>query len=360
LNYGFNRSESKWEDSVWRLTPVEIHDTPLGSIYLKREDKFFLGGEMLSNGSKARQGVYLASMYANKPEIHTIISGMAKNSPSHFHVPSIARHFGKKSVEVIGQCRLDSRFLEETEMCAAANYLGASFLRAPCNYNAVIQKTALEYSRKDPGVYYLEYGITLDHKKHPSEEIFFFHRVGANQVNNIPSHIKKLVIALGSGNSATSVLLGIAMFRDKLPNLRSIELIGTGPDHLYYVKERLNTMSEVSGVDTDIFKWEYASLEPRILQGGGLLDFSGKILTRFHDCSGSFGLYNYDMKIPNKIGNVELHPRYEGKMWDYIKRSHPSWVNEDTLFWVVGSELKLDKLKQAVDGYEGNPQEVFI
>lgn len=347
----FDREEIHWEDFLYEQTPVELHEDEEGrEMYFKREDYFAPIGYYGFNGSKARQGLYLISNAFKEGGYNEVVCGMALPSPTHYHIPSMAKHYGMKAINVIGQSRLE-KAVKEREMVAAGSYLGAEFLKAPCNYNASIQKTAREYCEEHEDALYIEYGITLDHKKHSAKEVWDFHEVGAWQVKNFPQECDRLVISLGSGNSATSVLLGIAKYIDELPNLKYIELIATGPDHLKYVQERLEVISDVSGINMSIFDYgtnseRSGAEEPRIS-------------VTFHSTVTDMKLFTYDQKFKDGFGDVDLHGRYESKVMWFLKEAFPEFINRKTCFWIVGSELKKEKLEEVYpDGYTGLPVEV--
>lgn len=318
----------------------------------KREDYFAPLGYFGTNGSKTRQGLYLISQAAASGKYKSVISGMALPSPTHFHIPALAKHYGLEAINVVGQSRLE-KAVKEREMVKCGNYLGAKFLKASCNYNASIQKTAKDYQKEHPDAFYIEYGITLDHKIHSAQEVSDFHMIGAEQVCNIPMETERLIIALGSGNSSTSVLLGIAKYHAMFPNLKNIELVGTGPDHLKYVQERLELIGSFADINTKIFNYKRSD--------GNSGASEGSIDTTFYNVAGKGGLYNYDMKLHEDFGDVELHGRYESKVLNYIRNYHPEFINEKSLFWVVGSDLKFDALKEVYpEGNTGEPVEVFL
>ena len=98
--------------------------------------------------------------------------------------------------------------------------------------------------------YFLEYGITLG-LHHTAQEIYDFHKIGAEQVKNIPDEVTDLVIGAGSCNSSTSVLLGLALYPKK--NLKRIHLVELGLSKLGYLTSRLEKMNEVSDTELRVF-----------------------------------------------------------------------------------------------------------
>lgn len=71
--------ESKWEDHLFDLTPVE----KVGDMWFKREDKFAPLGYGGINGSKLRQAIWLVLEQSKieKSEVSSLISGASIKSP---------------------------------------------------------------------------------------------------------------------------------------------------------------------------------------------------------------------------------------------------------------------------------------
>ena len=69
--FSINRNKVRWEDYLYRLTPVEhIKNKDGKSCYFKREDYFAPLGYHGINGSKLRQAIYLfANTAANKSKV---------------------------------------------------------------------------------------------------------------------------------------------------------------------------------------------------------------------------------------------------------------------------------------------------
>ena len=38
-----------------------------------------------------------------------------------------------------------------------------------------------------------------------------------------------------------------------------------------------------------------------------------------------------------KLDDITFHPRYEAKAVDFITREHPELINNNSLFWIIGS-----------------------
>jgi hypothetical protein len=61
-----------------------------------------------------------------------------------------------------------------------------------------------------------------------------------------------------------------------------------------------------------------------------------------HDLNGS-KFCKYSDLMPYRHESIEFHPRYEGKIWNYMKKypkKFEQYMNPKTMFWIVGSEPK--------------------
>jgi hypothetical protein len=337
-----DRNEIKWEDYLYNLTPVE----KIGNLYFKREDKFAPLGYGGINGSKLRQCIWLTKEYVEKGNNPIgVISGTSVKSPQLPMGSAIAMHFGLESIHVIGATKAE--IAHKHENVAMATWFGARFFVNPqIAYNPVLQRKVNEIlEREDSDVkdyFYLEYGITVDHKiNHPSK-VEQFHLVGSEQVRNIPDHIENLIIPAGSCNSCTSILYGIARF--KPTNLKNIYLIGIGPNKIPFIEERLDIIQQQSGLDTKIFKRNY-------IHSKNLEELYSNIL--FEEES-IYNLYHYDLhttkyvdyqdEMPYFYEDIELHPTYEGKVATYVNEKLPELWNDKTCFWIVGSKPRKENM----------------
>jgi hypothetical protein len=152
----------------------------------------------------------------------------------------------------------------------------------------------------------VHYGITVDHREYPAEDVLEFHEVGAHQTKNIPDEVELLVMPTGSTNSLCSVLLGLS--RDP-KNIHTLFAMQIGPDKREWTKERMRVM----GVDMDKlpFRIKYYSL---------------------HDT----GYAKYTDKFKEELEGIPLHPVYEAKMWRWLKANYPLPRDNKSMFWIVG------------------------
>jgi len=333
-SWGFHREEVHWEDHLLDLTPVE----EIGDLLFKREDKFAPLGYGAINGSKLRQCIWLICEYTKThPNPVGVLSGASVKSPQLPMGTAVARHFGLDSIHVIGGT--SEKAACRRENVAIATWLGARFFLNPIGYNPALQSRVrkLRESRKELRDYYiLEYGITID-RGASDERVEAFHRLGAQQVRNIPKDVETLLLPAGSCNSCVSILYGTSLF--PLPSLRKVVLFGIGPNRLEWIENRLATIEKVSGREIlGQFRREYRHNpdEQRQYDPGGSPPY-----TLVHHDLHTTGYATYQDEMPFRYGGVELHPTYEGKIFHYMK-DHPEefqpLIRGRALFWNVGSK----------------------
>jgi hypothetical protein len=264
---------------------------------------------------------------------------------------AVAVHFGKKPITICPGTSLEKTL--EHEMPALAAWLGSEFWLCTIGYNGVLQKRAQELQSYLGGksvAYYLEYAITLG-LEHSAQEIYDFHCVGAEQVRNIPDDVEELIMAAGSCNSSSSVLLGLAKYPK--PNLKRIHFITTGPSKIEYLTRRLEKMREVSGFETRLFKnlpYEDDMFDP-VPQ-----DFPYEVIVHDQQKEG-FSVYS-DL-MPFTFHDIELHPTYEGKIMTYIMQKCPQLIHKKSLFWIVGSYPTRQAMEPFFEGQELNKAKLF-
>ena len=348
-----DRDEVHWEDYLYRLTPVESHtdDRLHVTMYFKREDYFAPLGYGGVNGAKMRQMVYLGSEYIQNSPGRYVVNGTSVHSPQLLMVPAVARHYGKKNLSVIGATGPESA-MHNHDMVRGGAWIGAEYdCTSRLAYNSVLQRRCLELQKElGDGSYYLEYGITLG-LQHTDEEIYRFHCVGAEQVRSIPEDVHTIIMAAGSCNSCTSVLLGIALFPP--PGLKRILLVGTGPSKIDYLTERLERMKTPAGTETRLFDG--------LPYHQNLWD---PVPSRFPYSVVFFDTYGtrwctYDDLIPFSFDDIVLHPRYEGKVATYAFRYLTDYIDEHTLFWIVGSEPSIEPMREHMSGDDSGVMHLY-
>lgn len=330
--------ESKWEDHLFDLTPVE----KIGEMWFKREDKFAPLGYGGINGSKLRQAIWLVLQEANKrsPIMDCLVSGASIKSPQLPMSSAVAYHFGYNSLHVIGATRPDTCMSKD--MVKMATMFGAKFCFLKVGYNPVLQGKVDKIIESDPEkLFKLNYGITID-ENCEKEKIVEFHLIGANQVKNIPDNIENLIIPSGSCNSAISILFGLSKFKPK--NLKNVYLIGIGPKKLKFINERLSLIKLQSGVNTLNFNLGFETDE--LKSEPDLNPYNIK----YFDIH-SIPKYDYQNEVKFSYNGVNFHPTYEGKVMDYVTKNLPELICDKTMLWIVGSKPTIEPMLPNLTGF---------
>ena len=303
---------SSWREGLSDLTPVET----VAGLQFKREDKFAPLGYGCINGSKLRQLIWLVDGYVKKGDARGLISGASVHSPQLSMGSAVAAHYGIPSTHVLGATNPTSslKYLD-VEM---ASRFGATFEYSKVAYNGALQgmvKRLLKTERYSR-YFYLEYGVTLGHREHRARDIEAFHRVGAEQVRNLPD-CNYLILPAGSCNSLVSILYGLAIFR---PNIKRLVLVEIGPNRRQWVRERL--------------------LAIQAIVGGNVAGVLNAYNTEYHDLHGSkYVTYQETMRYLH--GDIAMHPRYEGKVMTYLSQHRPRYLTDpDNVMWIIAGEGK--------------------
>lgn len=325
-----DRKVSRWEEHLNTLTPVDEHK----GIFFKREDLFAPLGYGSINGSKLRQCIWLMNKEAAKKRTHKMmITGASIKSPQLPMGTAVARHYGFDTICVIGSTKPETAIKKDTIQLAA--YFGAKFSIQKIAYSKQHQVVCQKMKADSyPDGFFLEQGITIDHAFHPMQDVYEFHAVGAHQTQNIPDDVTTLILPAGSCNSATSILLGLAINPPK--RLKNIHLIGIGPSKLKYLEQRLAGIQELTGIDCG--------------------DFRKKYNVQYYDLHGSKWV-DYQDEMYYYIDNIEFHPTYEAKCLQYVEENMPELFAPGTLFWVVGSKPRMEFTKKVRGEY---PEEIEV
>lgn len=382
----FSRDDVHWETYADRLTPVErvFAPSPFGrstagrfqpaggvSVQFKRNDLFAPLGYGGVNGAKMMQMLWLIDRYftqriSTTPFRPGLLYAGSVKSPQLARVAALAKHFDLPCTLVIGSDPQKAQKANPNVRIAAM--LGASFVKAPAPYNPVLQKVSQDLHKTNSyrGFYLLEYGLSVEG---PIGRIKDFYDFGARQVINIPDDVETLLVPAGSGNTAITVLTGLALYPPK--HLRRVILFGVGPSRISWFEERIRLMDDArfvqpgggagQGVSVAGAYYRTYHSEPALAAmfndnhrrpGESVLpadrlealqdEVSGrpkKWELEYIDLHGT-GFASYQDEMPRQVGHVPLYGTYEGKMWAYMEqhreRFEPLLTSGRTLFWIVG------------------------
>jgi hypothetical protein len=122
-----------------------------------------------------------------------------------------------------------------------------------------------------------------------------------------------------------------------------------------YVYHRLKVIESASGINAgDMFGWFYnggntPSTPPERTQPPLYTAMHYNVNNgcgKCEKCKDGYCVYNDLMpfnffQLIRSGDDLEFHPRYEGKMWNYMQDHLPEfrqYLNDKTLFWIVGSQ----------------------
>ncbi len=342
-----DRKRVRWENYLRQLTPVEKVD----GLWLKREDYFAPLGPGRINGSKLRQLIWLVNE-ARLTGAKTVVGGAVSGSPQHPMLAAVAAHYELQAIVLSG-----TRDAVKYPTLAQAVAYGATLLPSTCGYAKTLEAYALRYAARTPNCWVLETNITVDLRRNSAARVEAFHAVGAHQTSNLPEDVETLVVPAGSCNSVTSVLYGLHQKRPRA--LRRVVLMGIGAmgssnpagvyDRLKVIEDALGPSyaGQIRGMYRPRFIHDYGKEPQGLRYTSGALDLIHVNVNNgcgaCPRCAGGFTRYA-DM-LPYTWGGVAMHPRYEGKCWNFLD-AHPSLRRQilgrgPTAFWIVGGEQSI-------------------
>lgn len=276
---------------VDELTPVENHN----GLYIKRDDLYKPFGDNTVNGGKLRQCYKLVESIKDKYD--GVISCCSIYSPQAPITASVANHFNLKSVICYGATN-ETR-LNQLDMPRIAKQYGADLrIILKSGIHRILYNKAKQIA-KDENLFVVDYGFNI--VEYPN---LMFSAI-SRQVENIPDYLDNLVITCGSGITTTGILLGLVKYNKTVKN---IYLVATAPDRQKLINDNLSK--------NNIF-----------------IDYN--IVDLFHQKD-----FKYEKKLFKTFDNIELHPNYEAKTFNWLE-NNIDYNNEKTLLWIVGAEPKL-------------------
>ena len=283
------------------LTPVENRN----GLWMKREDLHRLPNGV--NGSKLRACQHLIAT-AHVRGYRRVISASSVLSPQSAMAATVAKSLNMPCDVILGGTRPDTAIRHPAVKIAAA--AGATFKYIPVGYNPALQSAARRMNEHYPEAYHLQYGITVPPDA-TTEDIRAFYGVGAEQVQNIPTTVRTLVIPFGSGNTAAGVLYGLETYYTPV---EEVILMGIGPDRQDWLHDRMTTLCGGFG---GAFKVTHIPLHPH------------------------FATYGDTMR--ETLDGVVMHPTYEGKIVRWANQHQPEWWtrrDSTVCLWIVGGPLQ--------------------
>ena len=310
-----------WIDTIYDLTPVELKD----NMFFKRDDKFAPLGYGNINGSKLRQCLWLVDKWRKEKNIIGVVSGSVSQSPQHAFISEICKHYNLGCV--IAYSKKD---ISQSPYLKLAKDNGAKLIYSKVGYAKTLGALSKKMLSILPNHEYLETNITLEDRVNTWKDIESFHKVGAEQVKNIPSNIRRIIVPCGSCNSVTSILYGLILYPN--PNIKEIVFMGIGnhgSKNIGYIENRIKKICIWKGIDiNNVYDFTFRN------------DTSKEIQLTYYNLNGS-GYCSYSDTMDEKVEDIVFHPRYEGKVIRYLKENLLEYWNEQSLFWIVGSDIQL-------------------
>ncbi len=270
------------------LSPVDKSN----GIYIKRDDLFTPFEFSGANGGKLRQCIALV----NKIKPKGIISLSSLYSPQLAIVPAVAKSKKVDCIMLLGGSK-------QTDMVVEALKQGATIQRCSSGRHNVLHSIAKKL-QKDNGYFIVDYGMNAN------ENIKEFYDTNADQVKNIPDKLDTMMVTCGSGITAAGIIYGLTKYKKQVGK---IVLIGTAPDRMKKILERLKIIEAEYGSKIHIPKIVYDNLYTE-------KDFI------------------YERKEPVSFMGIDLHPNYEAKTIKRFMQKHFK-KKEKTLIWIVGGKI---------------------
>jgi len=266
------------------LDPIQVHD----GYSLKRGDLFRLGPV---NGSKVRQCLAIVNHLLERSNsggrpVKGLVTGGGLPSPQVAIVAAVANYFGLPCAITTPRYREGLRDYRRINS-SLAQRLGAVVYGVGNPRSSGYEKDA-KVLAATLGYHQIKFGMFGEVALEPV----------IRQVQNVPEHIKRLVVIAGSGLSAISILRGLARYeKTHVENVHIITL-----SHHF---ERNRAL------------WYYSQKKER---------YQGRIWV--HPSPFPYGAeYKHNEQMFFDL-------TYEGKAWAWLTATYPA--NESTLFWIIG------------------------
>lgn len=332
-----DRERCDWSEYLEAHSPVEMH----AGTWLKREDLFAPLGVGGINGSKLRACILmLKNRYERGADM--IYTGASIKSPQHSMTAAVCRHFGMESVHVIGATKADTAIKAVQVQMGA--WFGARYKIIGAGFNPNLQHEVRRLLEAHQGkAEVMPYGISPE----GPDEILQFHQLGGLQVQNLPD-VHTLIIPSGSCNSLASILYGLQK-NDRPSSLRRIVTVAIGPDKTKWVWERLKQLDVADGYRYHQYATGTVGIQlAREPQQRNYLEIVHL------DLHGQ-GFASYQDEMRESIGDVRLHPTYEGKVRRYLNQNYPGLQDDRSCMWIVGGPSSVQGMWDACSGELGTP-----
>jgi len=270
------------------LTPIERHR---GRLY-KRDDLFAPFGDVPLSGGKVRQAMRLLGSARERIVTEhggVVLTTTGVHSPQGLIIARVCRELGLRCVIFVGATTVGGA-LSRHAMLRHALAAGAQIdARARVAYEPVLMRAAKDWRDEHDGAgYVVRFGINLEDD--PDAII----GSTAEQLRNVPSSVREIVVPTGAGITAAGVILGAAEYA---PHARITVVQIAGYDR-----------TELIGRVVGAHDYDYVALR---------------------------GVPYARMLTRQLAPSVWLDPIYEAKAHDWLLE-HRAAHDDRVLFWLVG------------------------
>jgi 1-aminocyclopropane-1-carboxylate deaminase/D-cysteine desulfhydrase-like pyridoxal-dependent ACC family enzyme len=302
-----NKKITDLEDKLKELTPVQ----DIGGVLVKRDDLFKPFSDAEVNGGKLRQAIHLL-VQAKIDGFTRVLTGCSILSPQGPIITAVTKYLDLGCMVFYGGT--NDKSLQSKNMPRLVRKYGGEIRLVSSGRHTVLYYEIKKI--KEEKDFIVEYGMNSREPKH----FVSFYETTANQVRNLPDYLDYLVVTCGSGITAAGIMYGLKKYNKDVKN---IWLVGTAPNRIKKVKDRLVTLQMFSKI--------------------------GNLVSRefnYVDLYGQ-GVKYEDREEDMFIGDVQCHPHYEAKVFKWLLTDAPFIFKQEQkiLFWIVGSEFKDNDLK---------------
>lgn len=247
----------------------------INGIYLNRNDKVNIYDV---NGMKAMSALHLIEN-AIKRKYAGIVTVGSRYSPQCNIVSDICEHLNIKSHLFMPNSKNDTNIMKKIN-----GRRNSQIHKVNYGYTSNLIYNAKKFA-KENDFYYIDFGMRN------AENVDFI----SHQVEEVPNHIKRIIVPIGSGVNFLGILYGLEKY--KRFETKLIGVITGSTESKKYIMRNLPVMTNVD--------FEIVVYEPNLSPAE-----------------------RYKKVVDFKIGNVILNALYEAKCKEFIK--------ENDLLWIIG------------------------
>jgi 1-aminocyclopropane-1-carboxylate deaminase/D-cysteine desulfhydrase-like pyridoxal-dependent ACC family enzyme len=265
------------------LTPWELR----GGMWFKRDDLFRPFADIPLSGGKVRQAIALLTTMRQRILTNhggVVLTGTGVHSPQGLIIARVAVGLGLRCV-VFSSANDVSRHVLLRRVLEVGAQVNTS---AGTGYESALMAAMQRWQREhDQAGYVVRFGINLDDAPQA------IMGTTAQQVQNIPAGVERVVIPVGAGITAAGIILGLQHYR---PDVRAVCVQIAGYDR----RKQIDAMT-----------WGGADYDWYSIKG-----------------------IPYGREIHRTVRGLTLDPIYEAKAYDWAYQRRAALPH--SAFWIVG------------------------